>query len=232
MTSSKAEEVLLDCSVFRGLPREILEVLARDSTLTTVHVGQTIFFEGDLVDSLYLMASGWAKVYKQDPNGRKQLVLHIEGPGQVLAEVAVFLERRVYPASCEALEDSEVLRVASATFHHCVEQYPVLARNVIRYLASRQSKLVHLVDKMFFQELASRLAQDLLERLERDGQGYCLPSNPEMAAMLGTVPELISRKLGHLYRQKLIRLEGRRVWIPDPDALATLLPAPMVAYDH
>lgn len=45
-----------------------------------------------------------------------------------------------------------------------------------------------------------------------------------IAALLGTVPELVSRKLGHLYRHKLIRLEGRRVWIPDPGALASLIP--------
>jgi CRP/FNR family transcriptional regulator len=67
------------------------------------------------------------------------------------------------------------------------------------------------------------LAEFLLERLEAEGQGFRLPTNPELGALLGTVPEAVSRNLGELYRRGLIRLLGRRVEVPDPGALESLV---------
>jgi len=68
-----------------------------------------------------------------------------------------------------------------------------------------------------------RLCEFLLEKLSQEGQGFHLPTNPELAALLGTVPEAVSRNLGQLYRQGLIQLKGRRVEIPNPQALTDLI---------
>ncbi len=71
--------------------------------------------------------------------------------------------------------------------------------------------------------MRERLCEFLLERLREEGQGFRLPTNPELAALLGTVPEAVSRNLGELYRRGLIRLSGRRVEVPDPGALEGLI---------
>lgn len=134
------------------------------------------------------MKRGLIKVYKLDPEGRKQVVLHVEGPGRVLAEVALFLERPTYPASAEALEESEVLAIPKERFFQLLEVRPQLARSLIRYLARRQERLLHLLDRLVFHEVRERLCEFLLERLAEEGQGFRLPTNPELAALLGTVP--------------------------------------------
>jgi len=151
------------------------------------------------------------------------VVLHVEGPGRVLAEVALFLERPTYPASAEALEESEVLALPKERFFQLLEERPQLARSLIRYLARRQERLLHLLDRLVFHEVRERLCEFLLERLAEEGQGFRLPTNPELAALLGTVPEAVSRNLGELYRRGLIRLAGRRVEVPDPGALEGLI---------
>ena len=56
-----------------------------------------------------------------------------------------------------------------------------------------------------------------------DQHGWLLPRNTLLAAELGTVPELVSRKLGEFYRMGYIRLEKRRVWIADRSALQAML---------
>jgi CRP/FNR family transcriptional regulator len=170
-----------------------------------------------------VVQKGLIRVYKLDPDGRKQLTLHVEGPGRVLAEVALFLDRPTYPASAEALEASEVLAIAKERFFQLVEARPPLARALIRYLARRQGQLLHLLDRLVFHEVRERLCEYLLERLREEGQGFRLPTNSELAALLGTVPEAVSRNLGELYRQGLVRLSGRRVEIPDPLALAQVI---------
>lgn len=209
--------------LFRDLNLEDLKALEHEARARRLKRGEVLFLEGEPVRSLFVVERGLIKVYKLDPEGRKQVVLHLEGPGRVLAEVALFLDRPTYPANAEALEDSQVLAIPKERFFQLVEARPPLARALIRYLARRQGQLLHLLDRLVFHEVRERLCEFLLEKLSQEGQGFHLPTNPELAALLGTVPEAVSRNLGQLYRQGLIRLKGRRVEIPNPQALVDLL---------
>lgn len=209
--------------LFRDLNFEDLKALEGEARARRLKRGEVLFLEGEPVRSLFVVERGLIKVYKLDPEGRKQVVLHLEGPGRVLAEVALFLDRPTYPASAEALEDSQVLAIPKERFFQLVEARPPLARALIRYLARRQGQLLHLLDRLVFHEVRERLCEFLLEKLSQEGQGFHLPTNPELAALLGTVPEAVSRNLGQLYRQGLIRLKGRRVEVPDPQALRELI---------
>ncbi|MFN4231617.1 Crp/Fnr family transcriptional regulator [Thermus sp.] len=209
--------------LFRDLASEDLAALEQEAQARRLKRGQVLFLEGEPVRSLFVVERGLIKVYKLDPEGRKQVVLHLEGPGRVLAEVALFLDRPTYPASAEALEDSQVLAIPKERFFQLVDSRPPLARALIRYLARRQGQLLHLLDRLVFHEVRERLCEFLLQKLAEEGQGFHLPTNPELAALLGTVPEAVSRNLGQLYRQGLIRLKGRQVEIPNPQALADLI---------
>lgn len=209
--------------LFRDLNLEDLKALEGEARARRLRRGEVLFLEGEPVRSLFVVERGLIKVYKLDPEGRKQVVLHLEGPGRVLAEVALFLDRPTYPASAEALEDSQVLAIPKERFFQLVEARPPLARALIRYLARRQGQLLHLLDRLVFHEVRERLCEFLLEKLSQEGQGFHLPTNPELAALLGTVPEAVSRNLGQLYRQGLIQLKGRRVEIPNPQALTDLI---------
>jgi len=178
--------------------------------------GQLLFLEGEPVTHFFVVERGWIRVYKSGPRGQKQLVLHMEGPGSSVAEVAVFLEEERYPASAEAVEPSEVIAVSREALFELMEAEPAVARAVARYLAARQRELLRLVSKLTFQDVLERLVFYLVERLEADGQGFELPTNAELAGILGTVPEIVSRKLWQLYREGLIELDGRRVRVTEP----------------
>lgn len=217
--SPPIQEILAQSPLFRDLAGPELEALAAVASLRPLRKGETLFLEGDPARSLFIVARGMVKVYKMDPQGRRQMVLHLDGPYHAVAAVAIFLEKPRYPASAEALEDSLLLALPTEAFHRLLEAHPALARALIRFLARRQGQLVHLLDRLVFHEVSARLAEYLLGRLEAEGQGFALPTNPELAALLGTVPEAVSRKLGELFRQGLIRLSERRVWIDDPAAL-------------
>ncbi len=217
------ESLLKLIPLFQNLPEEDLKALAQVAQVRRLKKREVLFLEGEPVRALFAVVEGLIKVYKLDPLGRKEVVLHLEGPYKVLAEVALFLDRPTYPASAEALEESRVLVVPKEAFFALVEARPPLARALIRHLARRQGQLLHLLENLVFREVRQRLAEYLLERLKEEGQGFLLPTNPELAALLGTVPEAVSRNLGRLYRQGLIRLAGRKVTIPNPLALEEAL---------
>ena len=103
-----------------------------------------------------------------------------------------------------------------------VEASPELARTLTGQLAHQQVQLLRLLERSLFWDLGARLGAYLLEHDRPAGQA--LPTNSALAALLGTVPELVSRKLGEFYRQGWIRLERRRLWVVRPEALRRLQP--------
>ena len=210
------EEVLAKVGFLEAASAEGLRRLARASELRTLARGGVLFLEGDPVDRFFVVVEGWVKVYKGHPDGDRQIVLHLEGPGSPLAEVAVFLDEACYPASAEAATPARVLAVPKGTFLELLEAEPAVARGALRYLAQRQRALIRLLAKLTFQDVLERLVGYLVERLEAEGQGFELPTNAELAALLGTVPEIVSRKLWKLYREGLIELDGRRVQVTEP----------------
>ncbi len=215
--------ILARTPLFEELEPDDLSALAALARYRELARGESLFLQGDPVEALFVVARGLIKVYRPDPKGGRQVVLHLEGPYQLVAAVAVFLDRPRYPASAEALEDSTLLAIPRETFYRLVDSRPPLARAMIRFLARRQSQLVHLLERLVFHEVASRLAEYLLARQEAEGGGFLLPTNPELAAILGTVPEPVSRKLGQFFRQGLIEMKERRVWVRDEAALRALM---------
>jgi CRP/FNR family transcriptional regulator len=96
---------------------------------------------------------------------------------------------------------------------------------MLRVVGRRLRSLVAIIEELSFTTVRSRLAS-LLLRLARTGKKtsagieITLPvSNQELAAQIGTVRELVSRNLSRLQAAGLIRLEGRKVLIPNLETL-------------
>ncbi len=183
--------------------------------------GQHLFQAGQTVESLYVVASGSVRVYRLARGGRRELTLHVEGPRQLVAGIAAFQSRAVYPAHAQALQSpTEVLALPVEAVRQAVFNTPTLAQAVIAYFARRQAELLGRLDSLVFSELGERLAAYLLDHAAETP--HALPTNSELAALLGTVPEIISRKLGEFYRLGLIVLERRTVRVCDVAELARL----------
>jgi CRP/FNR family transcriptional regulator, dissimilatory nitrate respiration regulator len=189
----------------------------RQSRVKTFQTGETVYLEGDAASNVFVVVSGYFKTFSSSPDGARELTLSIEGSRQILGLVAAFLEPKIHAASCVALENGVLICIPSDVFYLALEQSQQLAKASLRFLANRHSKLIRRTEQLFFSELNQRLARYLLEHTS--SAGFQLPTNSELASQLGTVPELVSRKLGEFYRQGFIRLEKRRVWLENIDAL-------------
>jgi CRP/FNR family transcriptional regulator len=210
-------QLLKNTVIFRDVLEENLSDLACQSHAKTFDTGQTIYLEGDAAESIFVVSSGYFKTFSSSPDGSRELTLSIEGSRQILGAVAAFLEPRVHVASCVTLETGVVLCIPNDVLGLALERSSSLAKASLRFLASRHSKLIRRTETLFFSELNERLAAYLLEHAS--SEGFQLPTNSELASQLGTVPELISRKLGEFYRQGFIKLEKRRVWLENVDLL-------------
>jgi CRP/FNR family transcriptional regulator len=211
--------------LFEGVSRSELEVLAAQCEWLELTKSQPLFFQGDPVERLYLVVEGLIKVYRLDPKGDRQVVIHMNQSGQCIAAMAVFLHQPEYPASAEAAEASRVLAISAEALYRLVQQDLTLCNNMLRLVAECAQQVVQVLDRMVFRELDSRLAEYLLTMIQTHGQGFKLPTNHEIAAILGTTPEPVSRKLGHFSLQGWVKIYRRRIQITNPAALQALIQA-------
>ncbi|ABF45082.1 Crp/Fnr family transcriptional regulator [Deinococcus geothermalis] len=218
--TDRAATLLLHAPVFQGARAEDLRPLAALASFRLLKRGEHLFRRGDPLETLFLVSSGSVRVYRLARGGTRELTLHVEGPRQLVAGVAAFQSRAVAPASAVALQTpTELLCLPAGAVRERVFGTPALAQAVIAYFARRQAELLTRMEGLVFSELGERLAAYLLEHAR---EPHALPTNSELAALLGTVPELVSRKLGEFYRLNLIHLERRTVRVTDPAELARL----------
>ncbi|WP_407539869.1 Crp/Fnr family transcriptional regulator [Deinococcus radiomollis] len=198
---------------------DVLE-LAALAQFRTLPKGEVVFNQGEPASSLFLVETGLLRVSRLNASGR-ELTLMLGGPRQLVAGVGAFAPGAIYSASCVALEDTLLLALEAAAVRQLTYRSPALAEAVLTYFARRHADLLARMEDLLFSDLNARLAAHLLDQ-PFSGNGYALPTNSDLAALLGTVPELVSRKLGEFYRQNYIGLHRRSVQILDEGALRRL----------
>jgi CRP/FNR family transcriptional regulator len=209
--------------LFEGLSANQKEDLSLISRKLHFSREQRIFSEGDEGSGLYVVAAGQVKIFKMSPAGKEQ-ILHIFDPGNPFGEIAVFAGES-FPANAEAFTDCTVLYFPRHGFIECVRKDPSLAFNMLAVLSRRLRKFAALIEDLSLKEVPGRLAAHLLylSREKGDADEVKLEvSKSQLASLLGTIPETLSRILAKMNKQGLIRVNGSTITLLDPDGLEEL----------
>lgn len=216
--------VLSRAGIFADLSEEELHGLARRGVGRHVRAGEVLFSEGEPCQGLFVIESGEVKIFKTGASGREQ-ILTVERAGDSVAELPVF-DGGPYPASAVAIVDSTLLFVSKRDFRAFVLEHPEVGLKVLRIVGMRLRRLVGLIEELSFTTVRGRLVMHLLRLVRTQGEAtdrgieVTLPTNQELASQVGTVRELISRNVSRLQAEGLLRLDGKRMIVPDVEALS------------
>lgn len=207
---------------FQVLDQAGWQELLAATQLRSYPPGEVIFLEGDRPEAFFLVHRGWVKAVKLSAEGREQ-ILNFMGPGQPINIAPVFAEQPS-PATLIAQEACELWAVKPSTLLSLLDRYPLMARLLIRALAGRLLHTISLIEDLSLRPVAARLAKLLLMQLA-DDQQTVIPrqrwaTQAEIAARLGTVPDVIHRVLRSLESEGLIQVERQRIVILDRTGLA------------
>jgi CRP/FNR family transcriptional regulator len=208
--------------LFSGLgPRE-LAALAGIAESRSYARGQDIFFSGDVAQGFFSVAAGKVRIYQTSLSG-KEHILHVFGPGEVFAEVAVF-SGGAYPANAQALEDGACLFFPRERFRRLLASDPDLAMNMLGLLSMRLRQFVKKLEDLSLREVPARLAAHLLLLAAESNKRVLSLGLPkgQLAAYLGTIPETLSRVLRRLADDGVIAVTGNAVEILDPVRLEAM----------
>ena len=210
--------------IFGELDEPQLRALADRASERRLSQGEVLFVAGDEARGLYVVVEGAVRAFRESVDGREQ-VIHVERAGATIAELPVF-DEGTYPSTVSAEEDSILLFIEKREVRRLCLEHPQIALAALKLLAGRLRRCAELVEALSLHEVDQRLARLLLTEALRQGvrEGSHIAvdlvlTNQQIASRIGTVREVVSRSLARLAQNDLIRVEGRRVFIPDEEAL-------------
>ncbi|MFO8048177.1 MAG: Crp/Fnr family transcriptional regulator [Desulfosudaceae bacterium] len=209
--------------LFKGLEAEHIDNIAGISETRTFHKGEIVFSEGDLGNGFYIIETGRVKIYKLSLEG-KEHIFHIYGPGKPFGEVPVF-QGSHFPATAQALESSRLVFLPRREFVGLITAHPSLAMNMLAVLSMRLREFTVMVENLALKEVPARLAAYLLVLAEEQDNNntVTLPvSKNQLAGLIGTTPETISRTLTKMAGDDVIQVSNRDIVLRDMESLVDM----------
>ena len=209
--------------LFKGLPDDQLDAIRQIAVEKHYNKGQTIFTEGDETTGLFVVVDGRIKIYKVSSEGKEQ-ILHIFEAGQSFGEVTVFTGQQL-PANAQTLAKSRLLLFPRSAFVGLVTANPSLALNLLAIMSKKLRQFAAQIENLSLKEIPARLASYLIYLAEEQGSGDTVTLNVskgQLASLLGTIPETLSRIFAKLSGQNLIRVEGPKITLLDLQGIEDL----------
>ncbi len=214
------KKIIGQSPLFQGLPSSQLTDIIKITEEKVYNRGETIFFEGDEGNGFYMVATGKVKIFKMSMAGKEQ-ILHIFGPGEPFGEVPVF-HGQPFPANAEALVKTSIVFFPRQRFVELVNQTPSLALNMLAMLSMRLRRFASQIENLSLKEVPARLSGYLLYLIKEQENEKTVRleiSKGQLASLLGTIPETLSRIFAKMSDEGLIKVEGKNIQILDRESL-------------
>jgi len=205
----KTKEILAQSELFDGLPEEHITEIEKIAISKLYKKGDIIFYDGDEGNGFYLIAEGSVSIYKLSPNGKEQ-ILHILKAGETVGAVPVF-SGKSFPANARALTKSHLLFFNRNEFIRLISGKPNLVMNLLALLSARLREFTLQVENLTLKEIPGRIASYLLYLSQEQKNKVSVRLNiskVQLANLLGTGPESLSRALSNMKAKKLIAEDG------------------------
>ncbi len=205
---------------FAGLDSATLAELARAVRRRRHAAGAQILNEGEPCEGLSFVIDGQVRLVRASPEGREH-VLGVLGPGATFNDAAVF-DAGPNVDGAVAVGPTTVGLVPTRTMSALVERYPQVAKAALKVLSARQRSLAGLVEDLALRDVTQRVARLLLGCIGREShmiekaEAACAHiTHQEIAAMVGSVREVVQRALKSLEADGAIKVERNRVLVRD-----------------
>ena len=195
-------------------------------THITVPSGGTLFFETQPARSVYILCSGHVKLTTSSKDG-KTLLVRIARPGDVLG-LSAAIAGTPYEITAQTLDPAQVKSFQRQDFLCFIERYIEGSIHTAKMLNKEyREALSDAVRLALSNSIAARVARLLLAMTaDQDGpkpRFNMSLTHEDLANMLGTTRESVTRVLSEMKRKEIIAIQGVSLTILRKSALELLL---------
>ena len=178
--------------------------------------GTVLFRPGDSVEGFVIVLSGRIDVFLTGPTGRDILLYAVE-PGQSCIQSTLgLLGGDDYSGEAVTRSDCRLVLIPRGVFLSLMGRDEGFRTFVFHAFAQRMQSMMHLLEKVAFQRIECRLAETLLQWAEN---GVLHATHAEIATMIGSAREVVSRRLDAFSRRGIVALERGNVRLLDEATL-------------
>jgi CRP/FNR family transcriptional regulator, cyclic AMP receptor protein len=219
------KKVLADFTLFRELNEFEITKISDIAIAREWKKQSHVFLQGDPLENVYFIYDGKIKIYKSDINGKEQIVA-IAKKGEMFPHVG-FFRKGDYPAYAEVLEPSTLIAVPISKFETVLIENPELCIKVFKVLGEKIVDLQNRLEEQILNNTYEQIIKLLIRLAQKHGKEQedgtiVLKSeftNKDLANMIGTTRETISRTLTKMKKDELIEVDDEGNMIVDVEIL-------------
>jgi CRP/FNR family transcriptional regulator, cyclic AMP receptor protein len=214
---ARGRGLLRSVSIFADLDPAAVAALERLAEPKDFPAGAVIVSQEDRGDSLFVLVSGKVKVVLYGDSGREIILSIFKTPGDFFGEMSL-LDNEPRSATVIADSRSRLLVLSRSHFQAHIESHPRTALRVLQEVSRRLRRADAVIGNLALLDVYGRLAGKLREMAATDGEetdeGVLVrqrPTQAEIAAMIGTSRETVSRALSEFSRRGWLVMTGKRL---------------------
>ncbi|MFS0864213.1 Crp/Fnr family transcriptional regulator [Fredinandcohnia sp. 179-A 10B2 NHS] len=202
---------LKEVPIFRELTPEELEPIVEISQPRSYKSKMFVFMQDDPLDRVFFIQSGKIKIYKSDMHGKEQIVSVLEA-GEMFPH-AGFFRKGGYPAHAEVMEETTLIVTPIDKFEEILISNPELSIKIFRVLGEKIIDLQKRLEEQILLNTQEQIIMLLLRLCRSNGEKinnrFKLTTqftNRELANMIGTTRESVSRTISVLKKKDIVEL--------------------------
>ena len=214
---ARGRGLLRSVSIFADLDPAAVAALERLAEVKDFPPGAVIVSQEDRGDALFVLVSGKVKVVLYGDSGREIILSIFKTPGDFFGEMSL-LDNEPRSATVIADARSRLLVLSRSDFQAHIESHPRTALRVLQEVSRRLRRADAVIGNLALLDVYGRLAGKLREMAATDGEeteeGVLVrqrPTQAEIAAMIGTSRETVSRALSEFGRRGWLVMTGKRL---------------------
>lgn len=213
---------------FCDLPRTALTAFEKIKYSSAVPPGAVLFVEGQAPRGMYVLCRGRVKLSTTSRDG-KTLILRIAEPGEVLGLHAT-VSGRPYELTAETLQASQLNFVKREDFLQFLQEHGDACLRAAQHLSQNCQSAYEMIRSLGLShsvtEKMARLLLEWSEQGENTKEGIRVKlalTHEEIAQLVGTSRETVTRVLGDFRKQQIAQLRGSTLLIRNKPALEKLV---------
>ena len=179
--------------------------------------GSILFRPGDAAQGFVLVLDGRVGVYLTGANGRELRLYTVMSGASCIQTTLGLLGGEAYSGEAIAETDLDLMLIPAADFRALIERSASFRTFVFRAFGQRMSDVTHTLEQVAFVRVEARLAAHLVS--SADEEGLVAETHQSIATAIGSVREVVSRRLEALSKSGLIEQERGQIRIKDKTAL-------------
>jgi CRP/FNR family transcriptional regulator len=210
MNVESIQALLQRFSLFKDLTNAEIEPILDLAKNRLYRQGTHIFMQDDPLTNVYFIHQGQIKIYRTDMQGKEQIV-NVLGEGEMFPHMG-FFRKGTYPAHAEVLEDAILIYIPIHLFEEFLKTNPEICVKIFRILGDKIVDLQNRLEEKMLHNTYEQIILLLLRLVKSHGKKcdddhYIFTTqftNRDLANMIGSSRETVSRTLTSLKKSKLI----------------------------